>query len=403
MSEMNASAAPWLLVMNCGSSSIKYQLIDLSSQRWQLKGLLENIGAHARHRITRRLTAHEETEAVDVACPDALAALTVIASTLQSCQARIAAVVHRVVHGGDAFTKPLRITPETLQALAPLDALAPLHNPANVLGIRMCAELFPQLAQYAVFDTAYHATLPAHAYRYAVPDAWHAAGVRRYGFHGTSHRHIARKTAAWLNKPLHATSLISLHLGNGASITAIANGQSVDTSMGFTPLQGLIMGTRCGDLDVGIPGYIARQQHLSLADIEHQLWHESGLRGIAGTNDMRKLLTSAAAGDASAQLAMDMYCYRGKQYIGAYLAVLPQVDAIVFTGGVGENAAPIRAKMLEGLSRLGIALDPASNTGEMADVSCISSDTGSLPILVIRTNEELEMAIEVAPLLGLQE
>ncbi len=419
MSEPLPKQPALLLVINCGSSSIKYQLIDVQHQRWFLKGLLENIGAQAQHRVTYNqqlsmgqdsavpimlsadgqatpstvVTSHPE-------CRDASAALRTIAETLKAQSSVFNSIVHRVVHGGQGFNQPLRITPAIVGELKSLSPLAPLHNPANILGIETCAELFPQLPQFAVFDTAFHATLPAHAYRYGVPESWHALGVRRYGFHGTSHQFVARQAAHWLNKPLADTHLITLHLGNGASVTAIERGCSIDTSMGFTPLEGLLMGTRCGDLDAGIPAYIARQTQMSPAELEHQLWHDCGLKGIAGTNDMRELLKRADAGNAQARLAIDMYCYRGKKYIGAYLAALPHVDAIVFTGGIGENAAPIRAKMLDGLQHLGLELDTARNLQGGVTCARISSDTSRLPLLVIATNEELEMANQVAPLLA---
>lgn len=423
MSEGIARQPTTVLVINCGSSSIKYQLIDVHNQRWFLKGLLENIGAHAQHRtvynvecsnvdsykIDRNasgtLSTGTQTSAtkVETSHPesrDTAAALHTIAETLKAQSLVFYAIVHRVVHGGQRFNQPVRITPDIVGELKALSPLAPLHNPANILGIEIGAELFPQLPQFAVFDTAFHATLPAHAFRYAVPESWYAMGVRRYGFHGTSHQFVARQAAQWLNKPLEDTHLITLHLGNGASVTAIEKGCSIDTSMGFTPLEGLMMGTRCGDLDAGVPAFMARQSQATPAELEHQLWHDCGLRGVAGTNDMRKLLAHADEGDAQAQLAIDMYCYRGKKYIGAYLAALSRVDAIVFTGGIGENAAPIRARMLAGLQHLGIELDAARNLQVQTTCARISSDTSRLLVLVIATDEELEMANQVAPLLA---
>lgn len=402
-----------VLVINCGSSSIKYQLIDVRNQRWFVKGLLENIGAKTQHRITYNLdcdgpfaltggaqASPEKVATSHPTCRDAAEALHTIAESLKTQSSVFCAIVHRVVHGGQRFNQPLRITPDIVGELKSLSPLAPLHNPANILGIEIGAELFPQLPQFAVFDTAFHATLPAHAYRYAIPESWYAMGVRRYGFHGTSHQIVARQAARWLNKPLADTHLITLHLGNGASVTAIEKGCSIDTSMGFTPLEGLMMGTRCGDLDAGVLAFIARQTQASPAALEHQLWRDCGLLGVAGTNDMRKLLMRADEGDTQAQLAIDMYCYRGKKYIGAYLAALSQVDAIVFTGGIGENAAPIRANMLDGLLHLGIELDTARNLQVNATCTRISSDTSRIPVLVIATNEELEMANQVAPLLA---
>lgn len=395
------NASPCVLVVNCGSSSIKYQLIDLAQQQWQLKGMVENIGARAVHHATRRapdggsiLSRKDSVQSVDVN-----AALQVMANELKTCAPVITAIVHRVVHGGERYREPLRLSPAVLAELAPLDALAPLHNPANRRGIEVCSDIFPALPQFAVFDTAFHATIPPHASRYAIPDTWHAAGARRYGFHGTSHRHVAGLAARWLGKPLSQTSLISLHLGNGASITAIENGASVDTSMGLTPLEGLIMGSRCGDVDVGILPFVARQLGVSIAELERQLWNESGLRALAGTHDMRQLLELADGGNAQAALAIEMYCYRIRKYLGAYMVVLEKTDAILFTGGVGENAAPVRKRIIDRLTQFGIALDEAANAQVSGQCTCISPPGSRIPVLVIATNEELEMALQVAALL----
>lgn len=395
------SASPLVLVVNCGSSSIKYQLIDLAKRQWQLKGMVENIGGHAVHHAThRRPTTGEVLNRKDnVQCADVHAALRTMAKELESTPHPISAVVHRVVHGGERYREPLRLSPQVLAELAPLDALAPLHNPANRLGIEVCSQLFPLLPQFAVFDTAFHATIPAYAARYAIPDAWHAAGARRYGFHGTSHRHVAALAADWLGKPLSQTSLISLHLGNGASITAIENGLSVDTSMGLTPLEGLVMGSRCGDLDVGILPFVANQLALSLTEMERQLWNESGLRALAGTHDMRTLLQQAANSNAQAALAIEMYCYRIRKYIGAYMAALDKTDALIFTGGVGENASPIRKRIVSKMMQFGIELDNAANEGISSQCACISTPQSRIPVLVIATNEELEMALQVGALL----
>lgn len=395
---MSASESPLVLVVNCGSSSIKYQLIDPRQGQWFLKGLVENIGADSVHHVTCRQAEsadHRKTRA-QIPCADVDTALQAMADLLLSQTLPFSVIVHRVVHGGELYREPLRLTPDVIADLQTLDALAPLHNPANRQGIDACTRIFPDAVQYAVFDTAFHATLPAHASRYAIPQAWHAAGARRYGFHGTSHRHVAGLAARWLGKPLSQCHLISLHLGNGASITAIENGCSVDTSMGLTPLEGLIMGTRSGDIDSGIVPFVARQLGLSLAEVEHKLWHDSGLRALAGTNDMRKLLQLSDEGNADATLAIEMYCYRIRKYIGAYLAVLEHTDAILFTGGVGENASPIRQRILEKLTQFGIALDNEANTRASGSCSCISTPQSRIPVLVIATNEELEMALQVS-------
>lgn len=401
-----------LLVINCGSSSIKYQLLDMTTETWRLKGLLENIGATAKHRVQRStcMAGEQAQEITEFSCADIASALQHMATTLQPYQAQVHAIVHRVVHGGALLSAPLRLSKETVEALRPLNALAPLHNPANLQGIELCEKLFPAVTQFAVFDTAFHSTLPPQAYRYAIPASWHALGVRRYGFHGNSHLHVARKAAQSLRKPLHACNLITLHLGNGASVTAIAQGKSVDTSMGFTPLEGLVMGSRGGDLDSGIPGFISTQTGKPLAAIEHDLWHESGLKGLAGCNDMRQLQARADQGDADAALAIDLFCYRARKYIGAYLAVLGQVDAIVFTGGIGENAALIRERIAGPLRALSIYLD--SDRNKQVNLAASPSNDGGcevasapdspIAVLVIATNEELEMAQQVADLLAVE-
>jgi acetate kinase len=397
---MSVSGQPLVLVVNCGSSSIKYQLIDPGQGQWFLKGLVENIGADSVHHVTVRQAASPDQRKTrsQLTCADVDAALQAMADTLLTQPLAFSVIVHRVVHGGERYREPLKLTPDVIADLQALDALAPLHNPANRKGIDACTRIFPDTVQYAVFDTAYHSTLPAHAARYAIPQAWHAAGARRYGFHGTSHRHVAGLAARWLGKPLSQSHLISLHLGNGASITAIENGCSVDTSMGLTPLEGLIMGTRSGDIDSGIVPFVARQLGLSLAEVEHKLWHDSGLRALAGTNDMRKLLQLSDEGDAEAALAIEMYCYRIRKYIGAYLAALERTDAILFTGGVGENAAPIRQRILEKLTQFGIVLDNDANARESGPCGCISAPQSRIPVLVIATNEELEMALQVSAL-----
>lgn len=393
-----------MLVINCGSSSVKFQLIDLQRRRWQIKGLFENIGVDARLHIWERSGSDINTPSASdtsaPACNDTAQALQIIATRLSPQAHTINAIVHRVVHGGQRFSAPVRITQEVMAELAPLAALAPLHNPANLQGIDIASCVFAEIPQFAVFDTAFHATLPPHAYRYAVPNAWFAMGVRRYGFHGTSHQFVAGQAAQWLQRPLQDTNLITLHLGNGASITAIEKGRSVDTSMGFTPLEGLIMGSRCGDLDAGIPAFMARATGEPIETLERSLWNSSGLHGLAGSHDMRTLQARADTGDADAQLAIDMYCYRGKKYVGSYLAALGRVDAIVFTGGIGENAAPVRAKMLAGLSTLGIEIDTSRNRQPLTEVLRISSDTSQVPVLVIATNEELEMARQVAEMMA---
>jgi acetate kinase len=274
-----------------------------------------------------------------------------------------------------------------------MSPLAPLHNPPNLAGIEVCLRLFPEVRQVAVFDTAFHHTMPAHACRYAVPQSWyHGHHVRRYGFHGTSHGYVARQAATHLQRPLASMNLITLHLGNGASAAAIQSGECVDTSMGFTPLEGLMMGTRSGDLDPAILFYLARETGISLDALEHALNHESGLKGICGVNDMREAQRLAAAGEEGAQLAIDMYCYRIRKYIGAYYAVLGDLDAVVFTAGIGENSPVIRSRACKGLDHLGIRIDAARNAQTCKGVFEIQDATAPIQLLVVPTNEEFEIA-----------
>jgi acetate kinase len=281
---------------------------------------------------------------------------------------------------------------ETIRDLIPL---APLHNPANLLGIEAVWRVFPQVTQVAVFDTAFHQSMPAHAFMYALPYSLYALHrVRRYGFHGTSHLWVAKKAAAHLEKPLSSLNLITLHLGNGASAAAIRQGQSVDTSMGMTPLEGFVMGTRSGDLDPAIPFYLTRVTRLAYPELEALLNKGSGLKGICGANDMREILQMEKRGDPQARLALDLYCYRIKKYVGAYMAVLGRVDAIVFTGGIGENAALIRRQCCEGLDALGITVDDTKNERSYDEVMEIQRDDASVKVLAVRTNEEREIALQ---------
>jgi acetate kinase len=300
---------------------------------------------------------------------------------------------HRVVHGGEAFREPTLINREVIETIERLIPLAPLHNPANLLGIQVARQQAPHVPQVAVFDTAFHQSIPVPAFRYAIPqDLYEAHHIRRYGFHGTSHYYVAKQAAGILNRPLEALRLISLHLGNGASAAAIKDGHSVDTSMGMTPLEGLIMGTRSGDIDPAIVFYLKRKTGLSRDEVESILNRQSGLKGICGVNDMRKIGELADQGEATAQLAIDMYCYRIKKYIGAYCAILGQLDAVIFTGGIGENAGFIRAGACENLAHLGIEIDAEKNGRCSTKAFEIQSQNSPARILVIPTDEELEIA-----------
>jgi acetate kinase len=302
---------------------------------------------------------------------------------------------HRVVHGGDLFREPALIDSEVISAIRRLIPLAPLHNPSNLLGIEVMRERFPRVPQVAVFDTAFHQTLPPHAYRYALPhELYEKHAVRKYGFHGSSHSFVAKEAAKHLGRPMSDTNLIILHLGNGASAAAVKAGRSVDTSLGMTPLEGLVMGTRCGDLDPSIPFYIIRRTGMKPEEVENLLNRESGLKGVCGVSDMREVLERAAKGDERAALAIEMFCYRIKKYLGAYHAVLGRLDAVVFTGGIGENASPIRQRVCEGLEHLGIGVDPGKNGAAVGAVAEVQREGMHVKVLVIKTNEEREIALQ---------
>ncbi len=313
----------------------------------------------------------------------------------------VAVVGHRVVHGGEHFRTATRIDAEVLATIRELTPLAPLHNPPNALGVEVAQRVFPQAVAVAVFDTAFHQTLPDYAFRYPLPAAWyHHHHVRAYGMHGTSHQYVAERAAQHLGQPLKSLNLITIHLGNGCSMTAVQHGESVDTSMGLTPLAGLMMGTRSGDIDPAIGYFIAKETGQSVEEINQILNNESGLRGISGSNDLREVIQQHEAGDDDARLALAMYAYRIKRFIGAYYAVLGQVDALIFTAGVGENSALIRQMSCDGLSRLGISVDQKKNQAAVTGVREIQTDDSEVAVLVIPTNEELAIAQQAYALAG---
>ena len=397
-----------VLVLNSGSSSIKYQLFDMRDESVLAAGSIEQIGepgSHLSHRL-RTSTGEMAKTVRDLPIPDHRQGFQLIASVLRETGAladtgELSGIGHRVVHGGEKFKEPARVTPEVLAEIRALIPLAPLHNPANLLGMEVAMESAAAVPQVAVFDTAFHQSIPPHAYRYAIPKKlYETHQIRRYGFHGTSHRYVTKKAAEFLKKPLNALNLISLHLGNGASAAAIQQGRCIDTSMGLTPLEGLIMGTRCGDLDPAIIFYLARETGLASGEIESILNKESGLKGICGVNDMRTVGELAQAGDADAQLAISMYCYRIKKYIGAYHAVLGPLDGLIFTGGIGENADFIRERCCKGLAHLGLKLDTEKNRGPRGGYTALESRDSRVKILVIPTNEELEIAEQTVACLG---
>jgi len=362
-----------------------------------LNGTIERIGeAMARHQY--RIPPHDWVS-IDLEINNHKQALATIFTTLTSAGItngdKLACIGHRVVHGGELFQQPVLITAEVIEQIASMIPLAPLHNPANLLGIQEALLQMGDVPQVAVFDTAFHQTLPDYAYRYALPnDLYTKHNVRRYGFHGTSHSYVAQRAAEFLKKPLHETNLITLHLGNGASVTAIKHGQSVDTSMGMTPLEGLMMGTRCGDIDPALPIYLGRELGMSLDDIDNLMNKQSGCKGICGENDMRTIHAMAEAGDETAQLALQMYAYRLKKYIGAYFAILENVDAVVFTGGIGEHDSWTRQQCCSGLAALGIRLDIEKNKTPALPCGAIHASISDVKILVINTQEELEIALQ---------
>jgi acetate kinase len=390
-----------ILVINSGSSSLKYRLFDTARRSVLAVGIAERIGEGEGilHRQWRGAEGGMEQSEHPVALRDHRAALTAIVAALQASGAaddlrQMAAIGHRVVHGGEVFRAPTLIDDQVVAAIRNLIPLAPLHNPSNLMGIELCREMFAGTPQVAVFDTAFHQTMPPRAYHYALPQEMYTQHhVRRYGFHGSSHAFVAKRAAQYLGRPLESLKLITLHLGNGASAAAVEHGRSIDTSMGMTPLEGLVMGTRSGDIDPALVFYLGRLSGKDPVALEHMLNEESGLIGLCGANDMREVLRRGAAGDERARLALDVYCYRIKKYIGAYYAALGGADALVFTAGVGENAAAVRGMACAGLESLGIRLDPRKNAAVIGEVGEIHAADAAVKILVIRTDEELEIAV----------
>ena len=310
-------------------------------------------------------------------------------------KSEISAVGHRVVHGGETFQSPTIITDKVISAIKENIPLAPLHNPPNLMGIEVAQSIFPDSPQVVVFDTAFHQTIPQKAFLYALPyDLYKKDKVRRYGFHGTSHAYVAERSSDYLGRPLSELNFITVHLGNGASMAALKNGKCVDTTMGLTPLEGLVMGTRSGDVDPSVPFFLARQLKMSVKEIDNLMNKDSGLKGICGTNDMREVMEKKDSDDEQAKIALEVYCYRIKKYIGAYFAVLGRLDGLVFKAGVGENSSEIRHLCCQGLDRLGIRIDPKKNNETGKGIREINDSDGEVKILVIPTNEELKIALE---------
>ncbi|MEV4393137.1 acetate kinase [Nonomuraea sp. NPDC049607] len=386
-----------ILVLNTGSSSIKYELVDLGTGGRPARGLVERIGEE-RGRLTHQ-TGGGPPYVREERFPGHAEGLEAMLKAFAEAGPELDpdAVGHRVVHGGTRFTGPALVDDDVIAAIEDLAPLAPLHNPVNLAGIRVARAAFPGVPQVAVFDTAFQLTLPPQAYTYAVPRDWRELGVRRYGFHGTSCAYVSRRAAAFLGRDLDGLDLVVLHLGNGASATAMSGGRSVDTSMGLTPLEGLVMGTRSGDVDPAIAGYLARVRGMGGEEVERALSHEGGLRALAGTLDMREV---RARDDEEARLALEVYTRRIRKYVGAYYALLGRLDAIVFTGGVGEHDAATRAESLAGLDRLGITVDPELNAAGPDGERAVSPPGAEVAVLVIPTDEEWEIArqaLEVLP------
>ncbi len=380
-----------ILVINCGSSSIKYRVYDMPGETVLAGGILEKVGEG------RSFLACRGNEKTEVSAPGHEQGLKLIMKTITDEKtgvvkgpSGISAIGHRVVHGGESFSAPARITGDIIRAIEECSGLAPLHNPPNLAGIKATMALFPNIPQVACFDTSFHQTIPEHAYMYALPyELYEKFKIRRYGFHGTSHHHVARRAAELMGKDGYEANIITCHLGNGCSMAAVKEGKSVDTSMGLTPLEGLVMGTRSGDIDPAIIVYLEEKLGMPGKEINALLNRKSGLLGISGTsNDMRTIIEEAEKGNARAKLAVDIFSYRVKKYIGAYAAVLGSLDAVVFTGGIGENAPTVRKNILSGLQSLGITLDTGKNEESSNKERVITSDDSKVQVFVIPADEE---------------
>ena len=395
-----------ILVINAGSSSIKYQLMDLEDVHHcalLAAGLVEKIG-EPMGRVNHKIYTHgQERKFVEEAhlashregMSRVVALLTDPKKGVIRDASEVQGVGHRVLSCGEVYTDTVRVDAKVKQTIRDFFPLGPLHNPPNLMGIEVAEEFFPQAPQVAVFDTAFHQTMPPKAFLYAVPYEWYTKHrLRRYGFHGTSHKFITQETAEFLSKPLDQTNLISIHLGNGCSMAAVRNGKCVDTTMGVTPLEGLIMGTRSGDIDPAALEYIMDQTGMDIHQMVNALNKKSGLKGICGVNDMREVVEKAAGGDAQAETALQMFCYRIQKYIGAYMAVVPNVDAIVFTAGIGQNSAPVRERICKDLAHLGLRIDLARNAARSDEPRAIQQASAPIQILVLPTNEELQIALE---------
>jgi len=387
-----------IFVINCGSSSLKYKLFDMRDEDVLAEGIIERIG------IENSFLKYETKEGTDIKIeheiPTHKEGIELLIETLLSDEHgvledmdEIKAVGHRVAHGGEKFAHSTLIDDEVMKEIEDISDLAPLHNPANLMGIEVCKELMPETSQVAVFDTAFHQTMPEEAYTYALPyEYYEKYGVRRYGFHGTSHGYVANRAAEMMDEDINDLKIVTCHLGNGASIAAVKNGESIDTSMGFTPLEGLVMGTRCGDIDPAIVPFIMDKEDMTTSEIDSVLNKESGLYGVSGvSSDMRDIEGAADEGNNQAQVALDIFNYRVKKYIGSYSVAMGGVDAVVFTAGIGENAIETREEILAGLEYMGIKIDKNANDIRGKEQIITTSDS-TVKAMVIPTNEELVIA-----------
>jgi acetate kinase len=395
-----------VLVVNAGSSSLKYQLIDMTNEQVLARGIAERIGASGGRNasLTHEATGKDKIK-VKAEMPNHQIAMRLVFDALTDPKtgaigdvSEISAIGHRVVHGGESFSDSVVINKKVIDTVSRLSELAPLHNPPNLMGIEAAMQLMPDAPQVAVFDTAFHHTIPPHAYMYALPyELYSEHGIRRYGFHGTSHKYVASRARKMLEErgiPRENQRIVTCHLGNGVSSTAVKGGKSVDTSMGLTPVEGLVMGTRCGDIDPAIIPFLEKEMGYTADDIDNLINKKSGLLGVSGiSNDMRDIVSNAETGNERAKLALDLFCYRAKKYIGAYAAAMGGLDAIVFTAGIGEHSPSVRAAICDGLQFLGVKIDPEKN----AECHCecdVSADETGPRVLVVPTNEELAIARE---------
>ncbi len=397
-----------VLVLNCGSSSIKYQFINTNDKKVLAKGLVERIGMSSAV-LTHQAIGQDKIKIVGEILDHTIAIEYVIAVLLSpnhgviKDKSEIEAVGHRVVHGGETFSDSVLITDRVMQAIKDNIELAPLHNPPNIKGIRACKAHLPDIPQCAVFDTAFHSKMPPYAYLYGIPYALYKKyKIRRYGFHGTSHRYVSERASQLLKRDISQLKIITAHLGNGASIAAVNKGVSVDTSMGFTPLEGLLMGTRSGDLDPSLVTYIMGKEELSLSDMNALMNKHSGLLGVSGeSSDMREIEESMQEGNKRARVAFDIFTYRIKKYIGAYAAAMGGLDVLVFTGGIGENSSLVRKQVCENMEFLGIELNPKLNEAPQGEAE-VSSASSKVKVLRIPTNEEMVIALDTAEIVEKQ-